>query len=73
MGWRSSKNYRVRLRGENSTIKKKRQGVVPGLVVIVVGDNPASKIYVRNKERSVAAGCSEVRRDFLKALAKLNY
>ena len=37
---------------------------MPGLVVIVVGDNPASKIYVRNKERSaIAAGFrSEVRR-----------
>ena len=27
------------------------QGIVPGLVVILVGDDPASKIYVRNKER----------------------
>ncbi|MFC3932667.1 bifunctional methylenetetrahydrofolate dehydrogenase/methenyltetrahydrofolate cyclohydrolase [Streptococcus dentapri] len=27
-------------------------GIVPGLVVILVGDNPASQIYVRNKERS---------------------
>ncbi len=43
---------------------KEETGVVPGLVVIVVGDNPASKIYVRNKERSaIAAGFrSEVRR-----------
>lgn len=32
-------------------------GIVPGLVVILVGDNAASQIYVRNKERSaVAAG-----------------
>ena len=32
-------------------------GVVPGLVVIVVGENPASQVYVRNKERSaIAAG-----------------
>lgn len=27
-------------------------GIVPGLVVILVGDNPASQVYVRNKERS---------------------
>lgn len=27
-------------------------GVVPGLVVLLVGDNPASQVYVRNKERS---------------------
>lgn len=32
-------------------------GVVPGLVVIIVGENPASQVYVRNKERSaIAAG-----------------
>jgi methylenetetrahydrofolate dehydrogenase (NADP+)/methenyltetrahydrofolate cyclohydrolase len=27
----------------------KSQGVVPGLAVIIVGDNPASQVYVRNK------------------------
>ena len=27
----------------------KEKGVLPGLAVIIVGDNPASKIYVRNK------------------------
>ena len=27
-------------------------GIVPGLAVILVGDNPASQVYVRNKERS---------------------
>lgn len=36
---------------------KKETGQVPGLAVILVGENPASKIYVRNKERSaIAAG-----------------
>ncbi len=33
----------------------KAQGVVPGLAVILVGDDPASEIYVRNKEKA----CSE--------------
>ncbi|MHB9028433.1 MAG: bifunctional methylenetetrahydrofolate dehydrogenase/methenyltetrahydrofolate cyclohydrolase FolD [Candidatus Latescibacterota bacterium] len=28
------------------------QGIVPGLAAILVGDNPASKIYVNNKEKS---------------------
>jgi methylenetetrahydrofolate dehydrogenase (NADP+)/methenyltetrahydrofolate cyclohydrolase len=28
------------------------RGVVPGLTVILVGDNPASAVYVRNKERA---------------------
>lgn len=31
-------------------------GIVPGLAVILVGDDPASKIYVRNKKRA----CEEV-------------
>ncbi|MBY5033714.1 bifunctional methylenetetrahydrofolate dehydrogenase/methenyltetrahydrofolate cyclohydrolase [Streptococcus gallolyticus] len=30
-------------------------GQVPGLVVILVGENPASQVYVRNKERSALA------------------
>ncbi len=29
--------------------KLKENGVVPGLAVIIVGDNPASRVYVRNK------------------------
>ena len=32
------------------------QGKTPGLHVILVGDNPASKVYVRNKQRA----CEEV-------------
>lgn len=31
------------------------QGVIPGLAVIVVGDNPVSALYVRNKVRSCAS------------------
>lgn len=27
------------------------QGIIPGLVVLLVGENPASQIYVRNKEK----------------------
>ncbi|HEY8383413.1 MAG TPA: bifunctional methylenetetrahydrofolate dehydrogenase/methenyltetrahydrofolate cyclohydrolase FolD [Microvirga sp.] len=30
------------------------QGVTPGLAVVLVGDNPASQIYVRNKMRQTA-------------------
>jgi methylenetetrahydrofolate dehydrogenase (NADP+)/methenyltetrahydrofolate cyclohydrolase len=32
------------------------RGIVPGLVVLIVGDDPASKVYVRNKVRA----CGEV-------------
>ena len=40
---------------EKTAKLKEETGLVPGLVVIVVGDNPASKVYVRNKERSAQA------------------
>jgi methylenetetrahydrofolate dehydrogenase (NADP+)/methenyltetrahydrofolate cyclohydrolase len=30
----------------------KAKGVTPGLVVVLVGEDPASQVYVRNKERS---------------------
>ena len=33
----------------------KSVGVTPGLVVILVGENPASQVYVRNKERRATA------------------
>ena len=32
----------------------KARGIRPGLAVILVGDNPASQVYVRNKERDCA-------------------
>ena len=32
--------------------KLKEQGVRPGLAVIIVGEDPASQVYVRNKERA---------------------
>lgn len=34
----------------------KQNGTVPGLTVVLVGEDPASKVYVRNKERA----CKEV-------------
>lgn len=30
----------------------KAKGIIPGLAVIIVGDDPASQVYVRNKERA---------------------
>ena len=33
----------------------KHRGVTPGLAVILAGNDPASEIYVRNKEK----GCEE--------------
>lgn len=70
-----------------SKIKKeieelKSRGIVPGLATLLVGDNPASQIYVRNKHR----GCEEAgiasfnvvlpkestQKDVLKKIGELN-
>jgi methylenetetrahydrofolate dehydrogenase (NADP+)/methenyltetrahydrofolate cyclohydrolase len=43
----------------------KQQGVEPGLAVILVGNDPASRVYVRNKMRACAeVGIRSVRHDF---------
>ena len=31
---------------------KNNTGIVPGLAVVIVGDNPASMVYVRNKKKA---------------------
>lgn len=38
------------------TFLRERKGIVPHLAVVIVGENPASKTYVRNKQRA----CEEV-------------
>ncbi|HFR3976443.1 bifunctional methylenetetrahydrofolate dehydrogenase/methenyltetrahydrofolate cyclohydrolase [Streptococcus suis] len=40
---------------EKTARLKAEEGLVPGLVVILVGEDPASQVYVRNKERSALA------------------
>jgi methylenetetrahydrofolate dehydrogenase (NADP+)/methenyltetrahydrofolate cyclohydrolase len=45
---------------------KSRHGITPGLAVVLVGENPASEVYVRNKgKKTVEAGMEsfEYRRD----------
>lgn len=49
-----SRQVRERVSAETEELKKK--GVTPGLAVIIVGEDPASQVYVRNKERA----CEEV-------------
>ena len=39
---------------EGTARLKEQTGVVPGLSVVRVGDDPASQVYVRNKERAAA-------------------
>lgn len=38
--------------GEAVSSIKQRHGIVPGLAVVLVGDDPASDVYVRNKGKS---------------------
>src|SRR4029078_12565784 len=46
---------RARIAGAVATLQS--SGVVPGLAVVLVGEDPASQIYVRNKMRqTVEAG-----------------
>lgn len=37
------------------TAQLKERGIVPGLAVIIVGDDPASRVYVNNKKKACAA------------------
>ncbi len=50
-----AEGLRARIRGAVADLA--REGVVPGLAVVLVGEDPASRIYVRNKMRqTVEAG-----------------
>lgn len=49
-----SKAVRERVAAETAELKK--TGITPGLAVIIVGEDPASQVYVRNKEKA----CEEV-------------
>ncbi|MBR2722344.1 MAG: bifunctional methylenetetrahydrofolate dehydrogenase/methenyltetrahydrofolate cyclohydrolase FolD [Clostridia bacterium] len=50
-----SAQIRAEIKEETAQFIKER-GYAPGLAVVIVGDNPASQVYVRNKKR----GCEEV-------------
>ncbi len=45
----------VKDRVANEVAELKKQGVTPGLAVIIVGEDPASQVYVRNKELACEA------------------
>ena len=40
----------VRAKVADGVAHVKPQGLTPGLAVVLVGDNPASEVYVRNKK-----------------------
>ena len=44
---------KVRAKLAQDTVEfKEKYGYAPGLAVIIVGDDPASKVYVRNKKKA---------------------
>ena len=44
----------VRIEWKARTANLRGRGVVPGLAVIIIGDNPASLVYIRHKTRACA-------------------
>ena len=53
-------NLRAKI-GREVTALKQSDGITPGLAVVLVGDDPASQVYVRNKGKStVEAGMHSV-------------
>ena len=51
-GKKISADVRAQVAQETALLKEK--GVVPGLAVIIVGDDPASRVYVNNKKKACA-------------------
>lgn len=64
-GNRAAVEAEKRIREEIAALKTKT-GKVPGLAMVIVGDNPASRIYARTRERtaaSVGVNSREIRLD----------
>lgn len=47
---------KIKNKVKNEVTELKKQGITPGLAVILIGEDPASKIYVNNKKKS----CEEI-------------
>jgi len=76
-----------RIRGgvadHTSDMLKRQGGIIPGLAVILVGDDPASQVYVRNKNRvceevgfrsySHTLPASTTELELLRLITELNY
>ena len=52
--------------------KLKEEGIIPGIVVILVGDDPASVIYTRNKQKNAEKlGMKSILRKFPKDVSQV--
>ena len=54
----NGKEVSARIKGElkNQVAELKEKGINPGLAVVIVGDDPASRVYVNNKKKA----CEEI-------------
>lgn len=67
---------------KEETARLKEQGIVPGLAVVIVGDDPASRVYVNNKKKACelvgfhseeyALGAEITQEELLALVEKLN-
>lgn len=50
----NGKEISAKIRAEiaEEVVEMKKRGIHPGLAVVIVGEDPASKVYVRNKKRA---------------------
>ena len=51
----SGKEFDARIKedaGKKAALLREKYGVMPGLAVVIVGENPASQVYVRNKHKA---------------------
>lgn len=51
----SGKEFAARIKedaGKKAALLREKYGVMPGLAVVIVGENPASQVYVRNKHKA---------------------
>lgn len=72
----------VKQQVKEETEKLKEQGIVPGLAVVIVGDDPASRVYVNNKKKACelvgfhseeyALGADTTQEELLALVEKLN-
>ncbi|THG29303.1 bifunctional methylenetetrahydrofolate dehydrogenase/methenyltetrahydrofolate cyclohydrolase FolD [Naasia lichenicola] len=61
-GTRIAREVRARVAAEVAEFRE-RTGVIPGLATILVGEDPASEVYVRNKRRlAVETGMADLHR-----------
>ncbi|MGN0456097.1 MAG: bifunctional methylenetetrahydrofolate dehydrogenase/methenyltetrahydrofolate cyclohydrolase FolD [Acutalibacteraceae bacterium] len=67
---------------KEETARLKAQGIVPGLAVVIVGDDPASRVYVNNKKKACelvgfhseeyALGAETTKEELMALVEKLN-